>query len=302
MSQFSRTFGHKVTDGVARGFLGLMLKLPYHTRLNVTGWLASRILAPLTGNSRRIGENLDLIMPDLAADTRAAIIRAVPDNMGRSLMEMYSAEECLARVAEAPVLGPGLEVLLQAHADGKGAILVTGHFGNYLAVRGALLARGLPVAGLYKAMKNPFFNAHYVAAMEDFGTPVFERGRRGMSGMIKHLRSGGLLGIILDQRINDAPVLSFMGKPARTALSAAELALKYDAPLVPCYGVRQPDDSFVIHTEAPIPHTTAEEMTQALNDSLEAQVRAHPGQWMWTHNRWRGAGNDTAADRALTNP
>ena len=298
MTQTLRTIGHRVSDAFVRLFLGVAKWLPYKTRLNLAGWVTTRILAPVTGNRRRIRENLDLVMPELTRDEREAIVKGAPDNMGRALMEMYSAEECLQEVAQAPVTGPGLDVLLQAHAAGQGALLVTGHFGNYLAVRGALLARGLPVAGLYKPMSNPYFNAHYVAAMEDFGKPVFERGRRGMSGMIKHLRSGGLLGIILDQRINGAPILDFMGKPARTALSAAELALKYDVALVPCYGIRQPDDSFVIRTEAPIAHTTAEAMTQALNDSLEAQVRAHPEQWMWTHNRWRGAGNDTSEDRA----
>lgn len=298
MTQPSRRFGHWLTDLIVRGFLKAMKTLPYHTRLNITGWVATRVLAPISGNRARIRENLDLVMPELSNSEREAIVRQAPDNMGRSLMEMYSAKEGLPRFAEAPIQGPGLEPLLEAQKVGKGAIIVTGHFGNYLALRGAMLGRGVPIGGLYKPMSNPYFNEHYVAAMEDYGTPVFARGRRGMSNMVKHLRGGGCLGIILDQRINDAPVLSFMGKPARTALSAADLALKYNVPLVPAYGVRQPDDSFIIVTEAPIAHTTSEEMTQQLNDSLEAQVRANPGQWMWTHNRWRDAGNDTSEDRA----
>ncbi|MBE1293262.1 MAG: lysophospholipid acyltransferase family protein [Shimia sp.] len=298
MTHPSRRFGHWLTDLFARGFLGAMKAFPYHTRLNITGWVASNVLAPLTGNRARIRENLDLVMPELTLAEREAIVRQAPDNMGRSLMEMYSAKEALPRFFDAPIQGPGLDALLEAKENGTGAVIVTGHFGNYLALRGAMLGRGLPIGGLYKPMANPYFNAHYVAAMEDYGKPVFARGRRGMSNMVKHLRGGGLLGIILDQRINEAPVLSFMGKPARTALSAADLALKYGVPLVPAYGVRQPDDSFIIETEAPIPHTTSEEMTQMLNDSLEAQVRSHPGQWMWTHNRWRDAGNDTSEDRA----
>lgn len=301
MKPDTRRFSHWLTDLLARGFLKCVKCLPYRLRLNVSGWVAAKILAPLTGNTTRIIENLKLVLPELSETERRAIAQSVPDNMGRSLVEMYSAKEGLKVFAEAPLNGPGLSALYEAQKNGKGVVVVTGHFGNYLAVRGALLARGLPVAGLYKPMSNPFFNKHYVEAMEDYGKPVFERGRRGMAGMVKHLRSGGMLGIILDQRINEAPVLSFMGKPARTALSAAELALKYDVPLVPAYGIRQPDDTFVIEIEAPITHTNAREMTQALNDSLEKQVRKHPGQWMWTHNRWRDAGNDTDEDRARGN-
>jgi KDO2-lipid IV(A) lauroyltransferase len=80
----------------------------------------------------------------------------------------------------------------------------------------------------------------------------------------------------------------FFGKPAATALSAAELSLKYDAPLIPIYGVRQPNGlDFKIIVEEPVPPSDAVTMTQALNDSLEALVREHPEQWLWMHRRWK---------------
>ncbi len=301
MSKSENNFGQKVSDAVIRGFLSLMLKLPYDTRMNTVAWLADHVLAPLSGNRRRIRANLDLAMPELSKTDREKIVHEVAQSMGRMLMETYSGEEFQERATAAPIVGPGNAVLEQAHKDGKAALLVTGHFGNYLAVRGSFLSRGMPIGVLYKRMSNPFFNEHYVAAMADFGEPMFERGRRGMSNMLKHLRGGGFVGIVHDQRINEAPIYEFMGKPARTAESAAELALKYKVDLVPCYGIRQADGSFVIETEAPIPHTNAQEMTQLLNDSLESIVRRHPGQWMWTHNRWRDAGNDTDEDRARGN-
>jgi KDO2-lipid IV(A) lauroyltransferase len=66
------------------------------------------------------------------------------------------------------------------------------------------------------------------------------------------------------------------------------MARKYGAILVPIYAVRRLDGlSFDIHVEAPIPHTDNEQMTQALNDSLEVRVRANPDQWLWTHRRWK---------------
>ena len=301
MSTSKNNFGHKVSDALIRGFLSLMRKLPYDTRMNTVAWLADHILVPLSGNRQRIRDNLDLAMPELSKPEREKIVHDVAQSMGRMLMETYAGDEFQARASDAPIVGPGNAVLEQAYKDGKGAMLVTGHFGNYLAVRVSFQARGIPIGVLYKRMSNPFFNEHYVAAMSGFGEPMFERGRRGMANMLRHLRGGGFVGIVHDQRINDAPIYDFMGKPARTAESAAELALKYKVDLVPCYAIRQTDGSFVIETEAAIPHTNAQEMTQRLNDSLEAQVRRNPGQWMWTHNRWRDAGNNTAEDRARGN-
>jgi KDO2-lipid IV(A) lauroyltransferase len=86
--------------------------------------------------------------------------------------------------------------------------------------------------------------------------------------------------------------MDFLGHPARTALSAAELSLKYGALLIPFYGIRKPDGlNFETVLEAPIPATDAEEMTQRVTDSLTARVEADPTQWFWVHRRWRHIGD-----------
>jgi KDO2-lipid IV(A) lauroyltransferase len=106
--------------------------------------------------------------------------------------------------------------------------------------------------------------------------------------MIRFLKEGGMLGLLLDQRMVQGARLSFFGHEALTALSAAELALKYDALLIPVYAIRKENGlDFDILVEAPIPQASAEAMTQALNDSLEALVRQHMDQWFWIHRRWK---------------
>ena len=184
--------------------------------------------------------------------------------------------------------GPGFEALQAAAEVGQAVVLVTGHFGNYEAARACLVARGYDIGGLYRDMKNPYFNEHYVKTMEAFGGPVFPQGRRGTAGFVRHLKDGGQLVLLFDQHVFAAPKLDFLGVPAKTALSAAELALRYDALLIPFYGIRQDDGvSFDAVLEAPVPHTDATTMTQALNDSLGARIIAHPEQWFWVHRRWR---------------
>jgi KDO2-lipid IV(A) lauroyltransferase len=124
--------------------------------------------------------------------------------------------------------------------------------------------------------------------MEAFGGPVFAQGRKGTSGFVKHLKQGGQLVLLFDQHVFDAPALDFLGKPALTAISAAQLALRYDAVLIPFYGIRQADGlSFDTVLEPPIPASDAMTMTQALNDSLSARIKNDPTQWFWVHRRWR---------------
>lgn len=280
---------YRIQDRLLRGLIWLLLRLPYRWRVPLCGWVVSRIVAPLAGYTRRIRKNLALILPDLPGTEVARITRAVPDNVGRTLIEIYSGPEFVAHAVKHPLTGDGVEALARAHADGRPVILVTGHFGNYDASRAALIARGYRVGALYMPMKNPFFNTHYVRAISRIGTPLFPRGRAGLADMVRHLRSGGMLGMLIDQHMSHGEELTFFGRTAMTALSAAELGLKYDALVIPTYAVRLPDGlGFEIIVEPPIPHGSAEEMTQALNDSLERLVRRHLDQWFWIHQRWKG--------------
>lgn len=282
------TAAHWLQDRVLRALFWLMLRLPYRWRVPLAGWVVSHLVAPVAGYRRRIRENLALILPDLPAAEVERIVRAVPDNVGRTLIEIYSGAEFTAHAVSHPLTGAGVAALEAAHQAGRPVILVTGHFGNYDASRAALIARGYRVGALYNPMKNPWFNDHYVAAISRIGTPLFPRGKKGLADMVRHLRSGGMLGLLMDQAMRHGAPLTFFDQTAMTALSAAELALKYDALVIPTYAVRQPDGlSFQIIVEPPIPPGTPEAMTQALNDSLEAIVRRNIDQWFWIHRRWK---------------
>lgn len=288
-----------LSDRLIRALIWLMLRLPWRQRLGLAAFVLSRIVSPLAGYGERVRQNLALVLPDLPEAEVRRMMRAVPENLGRTLVELYSGPEFVARIADEALTGAGVAALAEAHRTGRPVMLVTGHIGNYDAVRGALICKGYRVGGLYREMGNPYFNQHYVAAISRIGTPLFPRGRKGLGDMIRFLRSGGMVGLVLDQHMGDGAPLEFMGRPALTALSAAEMALRYDALVVPTYGIRRPDGGFDLIIEAPIPHSTPEAMTQALNDSLEAHVRANMDQWLWIHRRWKGDPEAQAFLRAM---
>ena len=283
-----RRIGHYLTNAVIVGLVRFALMIPYSARLSFVGWMVERVVGPLAGYRKRARQNLAMIWPEISDDRRDEIADRCLNNVGRSFIENYSPREFPDRMAKNTPTGAGVSALEQAAATGRAVILVTGHYGNYEATRACLVARGYDIGGLYRDMKNPYFNAHYVKTMEAFGGPVFAQGRRGTAGFVRHLKQGGQLVLLFDQHVFGAPQLDFLGEPANTALSAAELALRYDALLIPFYGIRQADGlSFETVLEAPIPHTDALTMTQLLNDSLAARIIADPEQWFWVHLRWR---------------
>ncbi len=273
-------------------FAGLM---PYRWRIPALGWMTERIVAPLAGYSARVRENLALVMPDMPESEVRRLMRKVPENAGRNMMEMYSAAKFSARARHSPVSGPGLPYIEQARAEGRPVIFVTGHFGSFNAARVAMVQQGFDMGVFYRPMRNRYFNVHYTRAMGALSQPMFEQGRRGMVQMTKHLRAGGVLAILNDLNAQGGVPLDFFGQPALTSLVTAELALKFDAPLVPVWGIRRSNGlDFDIHVEAPIPPGEPVEMTRAFNARLEAQVRQNMDQWFWIHRRWKDGTGEMA--------
>jgi KDO2-lipid IV(A) lauroyltransferase len=238
---------------------------------------------------RRVDREILRVYPDMSRSERAALRRNMGRNMGQTLFEIYHCAEFQTRLDRFEVSGPGLAALEEARAAGKGAIIVSGHFGQWEAVRAVLKARGMESGAVYKPQTNPHYQRRLLAGIEAGGKPILATGRVGTKALVKHLCNGGIISILLDEKYTEGVRMPFLGLPAMTSLSAAQLALKYGLPMVPAYGTRVGDGSrFDVTFEAAIPHTDADTMTQAFNDSLSARILADPAQWYWLLRRWDG--------------
>lgn len=271
-----------------RGFFGLFGLLPHRLALAIAGVFSAFVLAPLFGVNKRIRRNLLLIYPDMPPARINELCRQISDNSARLMLESFNTAGFVAHAENARFTGPGKSVLLKALAANRPVVLVSGHFGNYQVLRVLLARLGHSTAAIYRPMNNAFTNSRYIDGMNLIAGPNFPRGMAGTKALLGHLRQGGAIALLNDQFAREGQALRFMGKPALTMLSAAEFALKYNALLIPYYGIRQPNGlDFNVSVELPVPIGTAAAMTQALNDSLEAKVHAYPAQWFWIHQRWK---------------
>ena len=278
----------RITDLVLRGLINLALLLPYAGRVRLMGWLMTRVIGPLAGYRRRALANLAYIYPNMGAAARRRLADGVLNNAGRTIIENYSGADFARQLTDAPITGPGLAAVAEARTLGRPVLFVTAHFGNYEAPRHVLLARGYSIGGLYRPMSNPYFNSHYVRTMEGVAGPIFDKGPRGTMGFARFLKGGGMGTILFDIYYRAGPALPFLGQPAPTATSAAEFALRFNALLIPYFGIRDADGlNFHVVLGAPVAHTTPLQMTQDITKRLEDQIAAHPEQWFWVHNRWK---------------
>jgi len=282
-----------------KSFLHYVRYFPLWSALTVLRWRS------FEARSRGLGTTLGVVMrcypparqrferetkrvyPDMKRATRVKLGQNVGRQMGRTLFEIYHDAEFQTHHHKFRISGPGLAAIKQANAIGKGAIIVSGHFGQWEAIRAVIKMNGMESGAVYRPNKNLHYERRIFNAIQAGGQPILPTGSVGTRALVKHLSNGGIISILLDEKHAEGVKIPFLGLEALTSLSAAKLALKYDLPMVPAYGIRVEDGNvFDVVFEAPIPHTDSETMTRAFNDSLSSRIMANPEQWYWLLRRW----------------
>ena len=284
-------FSYVVEATLIHFVLSILKIFPYKMRINVGRLIFRYFISPLTGNKKRIRNNLNLVMPSLPENTKKELVKGCLDNIGMTMFELLSPKEFKLAGQKAKVIGPGATLLGKSKDASQPVILISGHYGNYDVVRANLISKGYQLGALYRPMNNPYFNATYLKNISQIGMPLFARGKHGMAEMMKFLRDGKFIALLIDQHMKRGEPLKFFGKTAFTATSAAKMALKYNAILMPFFVVRNGrTSSFELHFETPIQHSDPIKMTQEFNDRLESRVKENLDQWLWTHKRWKSIG------------
>ena len=269
-----------------------------------------RLAVRFTDYEERVLSNLDLVKRQFSDARKTEILNGCLDNCGRMFAEYYSTREFVDHVKDSPLSGPGIAPLREAHLRGQGVVFATGHFGNFEAGRAALInqvrvwqrgkfpsgssrrnemiGQNQVVGGLYRPTNNVVYERHHLAAFSYIGEPAIPKSMSGLRDLVAYLRSGGWVMFLHDQHDPTGITVNFMGVDAMTSVSAARLALRNGALLVPFYGIRQANGlDFEIIVEEPVAPGSEEEMTQTLAASLERMVDQYPEQWFWVHRRWR---------------
>ena len=269
-------------------FLNILRIFPYRLRILIGSIIFRFFLSPLTGNKKRIENNLNLVLPDLPESDKKNLIKNCLHNIGMTMFELLSPNDFKLTGQKANILGPGSSLLEKARANSQPVILVSGHFGNYDVVRANLISKGYQLGALYRPMNNPYFNKTYVKNISEIGRPLFPRGKKGMAEMMEFLRDGKLIALLIDQHMQNGEPLKFLEKLLLQRPQQQKWHLNTTPFFMPFFVVRKGNtSSFDLHFEEPIEHSDPVKMTQEFNDRLESRVKANTEQWLWTHKRWK---------------
>jgi KDO2-lipid IV(A) lauroyltransferase len=285
-----------IEAGLARLAIAALRALPERVAL-ATGAFGGRAALHLSPRYReRARTNMRIVYPDWSDAQIDGLLRANFAEMGRIAVEWahhprLSAEELLARVDF-----HGLEHLEKALARGRGAIVVTAHYGHWELIPSALRFR-LPHLELIptgRTLENPWVQAMVASRRNLGGGVVLER---DTAEIIRTLRRNAAVGILVDlrrSRKRGGILVPFLGRRAWTTHGPATIARRTGAALIPAFtrrskGVRHRIE-FLPELEQPRgPDLYADTaaVTAALNEALASFILAEPSSWLWIHRRWR---------------
>lgn len=276
-------------------FLMLLVRILPEGMWRAAGRGLGRLVGGPLGYRREVVDgHLRTAFPLLDAGARRDVADAMYRRLGEALLEFmalgrWTREEILARVPDLDLAE--LEAL---RAEGRGAILMTGHFGNWELLGAAAAARGLPIHVVARTQSNPWADALQNALRARAGMKVI-KAERSLREVIRAVRAGEFVALLPDVNTpGDGVFVEFLGRTAATPKGPAVFARRLDCPVFSRFLRARGDGTHealampTLHSDRNIDEgDSVYQLTRAMAANLEACVRAHPEQYLWLHRRWK---------------
>ncbi len=216
-------------------------------------------------------------------------------NIGRTFSEYVYLKNF--REDSGHIILEGMEILDQIKSTKKPTVFISGHFANFELMAMELDRNNLNIAAIYRPLNNIFLNPlmefwrkKYIC---NFQIPKKIPGKEGngTKALLKAVHNKNNIAVMVDQAITQGTKINFFNEPAFTTSIPSQLALKYNYQIVPISIERLDKYYFKMKILNPIPIDPNNDNEQTIgvkiNQEMEKIILANPGQWIWTHNRWK---------------
>jgi len=255
------------------------------------GWIYGHIIR------HRRAEALDALrrsLPELTAAEATAALNGMYANLALNLVEVLRMYGGAVEELDDLMTIEGEDIVRAALQQGRGAMILMAHLGNFDLLGMFAAHRGYPLTIISKKIKHDAVNNIWNTLRERFGINVLAA-HNAARACLKALRNNGLVGFMLDQnRPHDQGIfVQFFGRPANTTPGLAVLASQAKSPIIPVFISRRADGSHqlqvlpVLDPPADREPATVLRETQRYTTIIEQAIRAHPDQWIWVHRRWK---------------
>lgn len=250
------------------------------------------LIGPLGDKAEKARTNLAIAFPDSSEEWRTRTARQIFRSLGLSAAELIKLEDIWEQREQR------LEFRLQPLAaelikNKQPAIYVSAHVGSWQVNTLLSLQYDLTVSTIYAPESNPVLRDMMLGLRQSFGVKLISSDA-GVRPLMKELAAGNSIGMAMDTRLDSGKLVPFFGRDALTNTSAARMALRTNAALLPIRGERLPGNRFRVTVYDPLisedPEASTDEQALALsaqiNHCFEKWIREYPEEWICLKRRW----------------
>ena len=260
------------------------------------GGLIGKYIGPFFRSEKIIKRNLEIGLGKIEEKKQKMIIDDMWSNIGQTFAEYVFLKHFRFNNDEQNYVKiNGSEYLQQIKNSNESVIFYSGHFANFELMAMELDKAGIKCAAIYRPLNNIFLNPIMEYIRMKFICPnQIPKGRFGMKEVVRKIKNGYSIALMVDQRVSEAPRFPFFNVLAHTTTIPAQLILKYKCKLVPIFIERKKNTNFEITISEPYvfdltgnSETDTKNITIKINQDIEKMILKKPSQWIWSHNRWK---------------
>ncbi len=227
-------------------------------------------------------------------DQLKKLSKAVYKNIGQILFEIGWSTNGNLKNLQKKIIVKGLKNYKNAHAKGKGVLVITAHLGNWEMLSIVATFADIPINVLQRPLDFKPMSRFIETMRTRFGAKLIAA-NHGMRKTLKALKNGEAVAILMDQNVDYylGVWVDFFGTPACTSNGLALLAQKTKAPVISVFLTRT-KEGFVAEFGKEIPLVKTGDKTKDIyqntlnyTKTIENHIRRHPEQWFWVHRRWK---------------
>ena len=271
--------------------LFIILKIfGYKIASNIGGFIGSN-LGPLFRSKKMIIKNINSSLPSLNEMQIKNIINEMWSNYGRILSDYMYIGNFRNLKLNKHLRVDGSEILEIIKKNNKPVIFISGHFNNFELMAMEIERSGVDVAAIYRPLNNIFLNKIMEFIRKKYICKhQIKKGFSGLRDMIHYFKKNFSIAVMIDQRVSEGIQSNLFNRRALTTTIPAQFVKKFNCKVVPVYIERVDKHNYRMKVSKPLEFTkdeTIESITQQLNFWLEKMIKNNPGQWIWSHNRWK---------------
>ena len=265
-------------------FLGLKISSHFSGKLFET-------FGPIFRSKNLIKTNIERAIPKINPSKIKIITKDMWNNYGRTLSEYMFLKGFRNDQFRSNINITGKEILQKIKLEKTPVIFVSGHFSNFELMAMEIEKSGVNLSAIYRPLNNIFLNILMERIRKKYICKnQIKKGTSGVRELLRLYKKGYSIALMIDQRVSQGIKSKFFDEEAFTTTIPAQFIKKFNCKVVPISIERHNGVNFNIKVEKPIEfskNSSTEKITRELNIWLEKIILKNPGEWIWSHDRWK---------------